>query len=82
MIIQTTTDQIDLICNVSMILQKTPYTYTDKLVFFITGNGKIVIDFELNEMQFVNWDYNNEKIELQLYGVCHLYQLLPQDYSE
>ena len=80
--IETTTEHIDLICNVAMIFQKTPYTYTDKAVLFITGSGKIVIDFELNEMQFVNWDYNNEKIELQLYGVCHLYQLLPQDYSE
>jgi len=80
--ITTTTEQIDIICNVAMILQKTPYTYTDKAVLFITGSGKIVIDFELNEMQFVNWDYNNEKIELQLLGICHMYQLLEQDYTE
>jgi len=77
-----TTEQIDIVCNVSMVLQKTPFTYTDNSVLFLTGSGKIVIDFKLNEMQFVNWDYNNEGIELQLMGICHLYQLLEQDYIE
>jgi hypothetical protein len=42
--ITITTEQIDIICNVSMILQRTPFTYTDEGVFFITGSGKIVIE--------------------------------------
>ncbi len=80
--IETTTEQIDIICKVAITLKTSPYTYTDDGVFFITGSGKIVVDFKLKEMQFVDWDYNNEEIELQLLGICHMYQLLEQDYIE
>jgi len=80
--IETTTEQIDIICKVAMVLKRSPYTYTDDGVFFVTSEGKIVIDFKLKEMQFVDWAYNDEEIELQLLGICHMYQLLEQDYTE
>jgi hypothetical protein len=80
--ITTTTLNIDIICNVAIILQKTPYTYTDKAVLFLAGSGKLVIDFELWEMQFVSWDFYDEKIQLYLMGVCHLYQLKIGEYEE
>jgi hypothetical protein len=80
--IETTTEQIDIICKVAITLKRSPYTYTDNGVFFVTSEGKIVIDFKLKEMQFVDWAYNDEEIELQLLGICHMYQLLEQDYTE
>jgi hypothetical protein len=80
--IETTTEKIDIICKVAITLKTSPYTYTDKGVFFATIHGMLIVDFKLKEMQFIDWDYNNEEIELQLMGICHLYQLLPQDYIE
>ena len=36
--------QIDIICQVSMVLKRCPYTYTDKGALFIIGIGKIFIE--------------------------------------
>jgi hypothetical protein len=80
--IETTTGQIDLICKVAITLERSPYTYTDDAVFFLSSEGKIVIDFKLKEMQFVNWIYYNEEIELQLLGICKMYNLKCEDYEE
>jgi|688.fasta_scaffold08058_1 hypothetical protein len=74
--------QIDIICQVSMVLKRCPYTYTDKGALFIIGIGKIFIDFELKEIQLINWDYYDEEVGLKLMGVCHMYQLQAQDYIE
>ena len=79
--IETTTEQIDIICKVAITLKRSPYTYTDDGVFFLTGEGKIVIDFKLKEIQFIDWAYNDEEIELQLLGICQMYQLKNEDYQ-
>ena len=79
--IETTTEQIDIICKVAITLKRSPYTYTDEGVFFLTGEGDLIIDFKLKEMQFVNWAYNNDEIELQLLGICKMYNLKSEDYE-
>jgi hypothetical protein len=79
--IETTTEQIDIICKVAITLKRSPYTYTDEGVFFLTSEGDLIIDFKLKEMQFVNWAYNNEEIELQLLGICKMYNLKTEDYE-
>ena len=79
--IETTTEHIDLICKVAITLQRSPYTYTDDGVFFVTSEGNLIIDFKSNEMQFVNWAYNDEEIELQLLGICKMYNLKSEDYE-
>lgn len=53
--IETTTEQIDLICKVAITLNRSPYTYTDNAVFFLSSEGNLIINFKLNEMQFINW---------------------------
>ena len=80
--IETTPDQIDIICKIAIVLKRSPYTYTDEGVFFITNHGKLVVDFKRKEMQFVDWDFYDEEIELQLLGICHMYQLETEDYTE
>jgi hypothetical protein len=80
--IETTTEKIDLICKVAIVFNRSPYTYTDDAVFFLTSEGNLIINFKLREMQFVNWSYSDEKIEFQLIGICKMYQLEPQDYQE
>ena len=79
--IETTTEKIDIICKVAITLKRSPYTYTDEGVFFLTSEGDLIIDFKLKEMQFVNWSYNNEEIELQLLGICKMYNLKTEDYE-
>jgi hypothetical protein len=79
--IETITEQIDIICKVAITLKRSPYTYTDEGVFFLTGEGDLIIDFKLKEMQFVNWAYNNDEIELQLLGICKMYNLKSEDYE-
>ena len=80
--IETTTEQIDLICKVAITLNRSPYTYTDNAVFFLSSEGNLIINFKLNEMQFINWIYYNEEIELQLLGICKMYNLKSEDYEE
>lgn len=80
--IETTTDQIDIICKIAIVLKRSPYTYTDEGVFFVTNHGKLVVDFKRKEMQFVDWDFYDEEIELQLLGICQMYQLETEDYTE
>ena len=80
--IETTTEHIDLICKVAITLKTSPYTYTDDAVFFLSSEGNLIINFKLNEMQFVNWIYYNEEIELQLLGICKMYNLKSEDYEE
>ena len=80
--IETTTDQIDIICKIVIVLKRSPYTYTDEGVFFVTNHGKLVVDFKRKEMQFVDWDFYDEEIQLQLLGICHIYQLQTEDYTE
>ena len=80
--IETTTDQIDIICKIAIVLKRSPYTYTDEGVFFVTNHGKLVVDFKRKEMQFVDWDFYDEEIQLQLLGICHIYQLQTEDYTE
>ena len=80
--IETTTDQIDIICKIAIVLKRSPYTYTDEGVFFVTNHGKLVVDFKRKEMQFVDWDFYDEEIELQLLGICQMYQLEIEDYTE
>ena len=60
--IETTTDQIDIICKIAIVLKRSPYTYTDEGVFFVTHHGKLVVDFKRKEMQFVDWDFYDEEI--------------------
>lgn len=79
--IETTTEHIDLICKVAITLKRSPYTYTDEGVFFLTSEGDLIIDFKLKEMQFVNWAYNDEEIELKLLGICKMYNLKSEDYE-
>ena len=80
--IETTTDQIDIICKIAIVLKRSPYTYTDEGVFWVTSYGKLVVDFKRKEMQFVDWDFYDEEIELQLLGICQMYQLETEDYTE
>jgi len=80
--IETTTEHIDLICKVAITLKRSPYTYTDDGVFFLSSEGNLIINFKSNEMQFINWIYYNEEIELQLLGICKMYNLKSEDYEE
>ena len=75
-------EEIDIVCKVAIALKKSPYTYTDNEMFFVTTHGKLIIDFKLKEMKFVNWDYYDEEIELQLMGICKMYRFEAQDYIE
>jgi YHS domain-containing protein len=77
-----TTEQIDIVCKVAITLKRSPYTYTDEGVFFLTSEGNLIINFKSNEMQFINWIYYNEEIELQLLGICKMYNLKSEDYEE
>jgi hypothetical protein len=79
--IKTTTDQIDLICRISIILKKTPYTYTDTSVIWESIEGCLVVDFEKSEMQFTDWHHDDDIIYFQLLGVCHFCSLEPEEYT-
>ena len=80
--IETTPDQIDIICKIAIVLKRSPYTYTDEGAFWLTSYGKLVVDFKRKEMQFVDWDYSIDEMDLQLLGICQIYQLQSEDYTE
>ena len=74
------TDQIDLICTISVILKKTPYTYTEISALWYSEEGIIVLDFDNREMQFTDWKHTQDEIYFQLLGVCHMFSLKSEDY--
>ena len=74
------TDQIDLICTISVILKKTPCTYTEIAAIWYSEEGVIVVDFDNREMQFTDWKHTQDEIYFQLLGVCHMFSLKSEDY--
>ena len=74
------TDQIDLICTISVILKKTPYTYTEISAVWYSDEGIIVLDFDNREMQFTDWKHTQDEIYFQLLGVCHMFNMKSEDY--
>jgi len=63
MIIQTTTDQIDLICLISLTLKCRPSAYTEDSVEYHTEKGILSIDFVGSEIQFLDFESSDEIFE-------------------
>jgi hypothetical protein len=80
-IIKTTTDQIDILCMVSIVLKKAPFTYTEDTAEFCSTEGHLIIDWKLKEMQFLEWNYTDDVIYLQLLGICNMFDLQSEDYK-
>ena len=78
--IETTTDQIDLLCMVAIVLKKSPFCYSENTAEFFSTEGHLIIDWELKEMQFLDWKYTDDTIYLQLLGICNMYDLQSEDY--
>ena len=78
--IETTTEQIDLLCMVSIVLKKSPFTYSDDTAEFLSTEGHLIIDWKLKEMQFLDWSYTDDTIYLQLLGICNMFSLESEDY--
>jgi hypothetical protein len=77
------TDEIDLICEVSVILQSPPDCYIDGLfVAFYTDRGEINLDFVKKEIQLVDFDYHKQTF-LQILGLSSIYKMSVEDmYNE
>jgi hypothetical protein len=70
-----TTNEIDLICDVSILVKSTPDTYIDGLfVAYYCKGYEIQLDFVKKEIQLIDFDYQKE-IYLQFLGLGVLYEL-------
>lgn len=75
-----TTEQIDIVSMISVVLKKTPYTYTEISAVWYSDEGIIVLDFDNREMQFTDWKHTQDEIYFQLLGVCHMFNMKSEDY--
>ena len=75
-------EQMDIICTISVVLKKVPYTYNQcgVSVFWDSIDGVLIVDFEKREMQFTDWKHTQDEIYFQLLGVCHVFSLKSEDY--
>jgi hypothetical protein len=80
MIIQTTTDQIDLICLISITLKCRPSAYSEDSVEYHTEKGILSIDFEGSEIQFLDFETSDE-IYFQILGIAHTFGFTTEDYT-
>ena len=76
-----TTEQTDILCMVSAVLRKIPYCYSEDSAEWITQDGIISIDFAEKEIQFLDWEYTDDVIYLQILGVAQMFNLKTEDYT-
>ena len=79
--IEITTDQIDVLCMVSAVLRKIPYCYSKDSAEWISQDGIISVDFTEKEIQFLDWQYTDDIIYLQILGVAQMFDLKTEDYT-
>jgi len=76
-----TTEQTDILCMVSAVLRKIPYCYSEDSAEWITQDGVICIDFTEKEIHFLDWEYTDDVIYLQILGVAQMFNLKTEDYT-
>ena len=76
-----TTEQVDIISMISVVLKKIPYCYCeDSAEWWISHDEVLSIDFEKREIQFFNFSYSDDTIYLQILGIAQMFDLNTEDY--
>lgn len=76
-----TTEQVDIISMISVVLKKIPYCYCeDSAEWWIVNNECIAVDFGIKEIHFINWNHSDDITYLQILGIAQMFDLETEDY--
>lgn len=76
-----TTEQVDIVSMISVVLKKIPYCYTeDSAEWWISQDECISVDFGMKEIHLINWSYSDDIAYLQILGIAQMYDLGTEDY--